>query len=324
MLTQISGRAAGPRRACAAVGSLAIVAGLVFLPSAVRADDDDVKPTSKPLLWVIEGPTPSYVYGTIHLPDDRVITLPDVVEKALAASDAVYTEIPMDGMTQMKAASRVMLPPDKSLSDILPKKLYERTEAYLQKKGLPIQAFQQVKVVMVATQLPLLDYLQELQTKPVLDQMIYKMGQEANKMTGGIETVDEQFDALESLTEKEQVKLLERTLDLLEESAAEGESVTEKMIVAYYGGNVKKLMDVMNAYLDMDNPVDRKLFNKLIVERDERMAKRIVKMRRENPERSYFFAIGAGHLGTDKGVLAQLKEHGLKLRRLNAGDAVPK
>ena len=37
----------------------------------------------RPLLWRIELPTPSYLYGTIHLPDDRVTSLPPVVTEAM-------------------------------------------------------------------------------------------------------------------------------------------------------------------------------------------------------------------------------------------------
>ena len=37
-----------------------------------------------PFLWRIEGPVPSYLYGTIHVPDAQVTNLPPAVEQAFA------------------------------------------------------------------------------------------------------------------------------------------------------------------------------------------------------------------------------------------------
>ena len=35
-----------------------------------------------PFLWLVEGRTPLYLFGTIHVPDDRVLALPPSVMKA--------------------------------------------------------------------------------------------------------------------------------------------------------------------------------------------------------------------------------------------------
>ena len=72
-----------------------------------------VKPATaieRPLLWRIELPTPSYLYGTIHLPDDRVTSLPQVVTEAIGSCGALFTEIPMDMDKLIAAAQAAMLP----------------------------------------------------------------------------------------------------------------------------------------------------------------------------------------------------------------------
>ena len=43
----------------------------------------------RPFLWRIEGPVPSYLYGTIHLPDDVLTALPARVAAWLADGDDV-------------------------------------------------------------------------------------------------------------------------------------------------------------------------------------------------------------------------------------------
>ncbi len=48
---------------------------------AAPAQAQGIKPTEKPFLWKIEGEVDSYLYGTIHVPDKRVTTLPKVVRR---------------------------------------------------------------------------------------------------------------------------------------------------------------------------------------------------------------------------------------------------
>src|SRR5687767_1251819 len=78
-------------------------------PAQTQAPVSAVK---TPFLWRIEGPVPSYLYGTIHVPDAQVTVLPPAVEKAFASSAAVFTEIPMDGALQIGMMGKMMLPGD--------------------------------------------------------------------------------------------------------------------------------------------------------------------------------------------------------------------
>ena len=307
------------RRRCVRLGVLLVT--VLTAASASAQEKAAVQPTEKPFLWVIEGKTPSYLYGTIHVPDDRVLALPKVVEEAVDACDALYTEIPMDMGVLMAAAAKMMLPAEKTLADVLPKKLYERTDKYLQSKGFSIAPLSRFKVWAVMAQLALLDYAEELATKQPLDMLIYTRASAKGKEVGGVETVDEQIAAFEALTEKEQIKTLAKTLDMLEEAQSEGKSITRGLVDSYLKGDVQELVKVMHEYLDLNDPIDKKLFDKLVTERNKRMAKRAAKMIKENRDKSFFFAFGAGHMGGKMGVIPLLKSQGFKLRRLNAGDA---
>jgi len=51
----------------------------VWAIATVHAQAPAIQPTQNPLLWRIEGTVPSYLYGTIHIPDQRVLAVPDVV-----------------------------------------------------------------------------------------------------------------------------------------------------------------------------------------------------------------------------------------------------
>ena len=304
------------------VARLAVIVAAVLTVSPARAQDEPkIKPTDKPLLWVIEAKTPSYLYGTIHVPDERVLAVPEVVEEAVNACDVFYTEIPMDMASLMAAAGKMMLPGEQTLADVLPPKLYERTDKYLQSKGSSLGPLSKFKVWAVVVQVSLADYIQEMASKVPLDMALYQQASAGGKEVGGIETVDEQIAVFESFSAKEQLQALANTLDLLEKAEKEGKSHARELVASYLHGDENELLKIMHEDLDLDDPVDRKMFAKLITERNKLMARRVAEKIKERPDKSFCFALGAGHLGGKDGVVKLLESQGFKLRRLTPADA---
>jgi TraB/PrgY/gumN family/tRNA-splicing ligase RtcB len=158
---------------------------------------------NRPLLWRIDakdGGKPSYVFGTIHLPDARLDVMPPGLDQALASADAVYTEIPMDAGTQLGMAPKLMLPKGKTLKATLPNDLYAKVEAMFAAKGLPFAPFDTMKPWVVSTQLLLLDKMMLMLTKKPLDAVVYARAQSEGKKVGGLETVDEQLGVFDGLS----------------------------------------------------------------------------------------------------------------------------
>ncbi len=277
------------------------------------------EPTRNPFLWMIETTPPSFLYGTIHLPDDRVLALPEVVNMAFGMSDAVYTEIPMDPATTMKAATAFMMPDGKTLSSVLPKDLYTRTDAYLQERGLGLAMLDAFNPLAIGVQLVVLDYLTELSSgKQALDAVLYARAGEEGKRQGSIETIDEQIELFTGFTMDEQIEMLQTTIDYLEEAET---SVTSQLVDAYYSGDGKKLMDLMWSYMDPSVGANQKFVEKGLVERNHRMAERIDKLLKEHDGQSHFIAVGTAHYFEDHGILALMKERGYKIKRLKGSDA---
>lgn len=296
------------------------VVALVLL-SMRGAHAQSPRPTDRPLLWLIEGKTPSYLYGTIHLPDDRVLALPKVVDQALDRCDAFFAEIPMDQAMILQSAQRMQLPAGKQLKDVLPEKVYERAAAYMKRKGFDIAAFSRMRVWAASVQITLLDRLQDMMSKQALDLTLYLRCQAEDKQVGGLETLEEQFGVFESFTDEEQAQMLDKSLDFLEKSEKEGVNYVDKLLELYLAGDEAALMKFMNAYFDEKDPLDRCMVDRLLTQRNRHMAERIAAKLREQPDRSFFFAVGAGHLPDKTGVVELLRSRGLKLRRLTSADA---
>ncbi|MEE8585682.1 MAG: TraB/GumN family protein [Acidobacteriota bacterium] len=289
---------------------------LLWLALTVAAQ---VEPTEKPFLWMIEGQKPSFLYGTIHLPDERVVAIPQLVLNAADSVDALYVEVTPDELAS--AAAKLMLPDGKTLQDVLPEELYQRASGYVESKGLPFMAFQNFKIWVLMVQIEILDYIQQMAVRPPLDLAIYSRAQQAGKEVGGIETLEEQLAVFDDFTEEEQIQLLSEALDLLEENPDKSSSYLERLLLAYLEGDEDNLHEMLFQEIDQDDPLDQKFVQNLFTGRNQRMADRIASKLESNPSRSYFFAIGAGHLVGEQSVRKQLESRGFRITRLTPADA---
>ncbi len=302
-----------------AVRLLVPLLSLLGIPALAQVPN--VKPTERPFLWLVEGKTPCFIYGTIHLPDARVLTLPPVVEQAIERCDALQTEIPFDMATLVEASARALLPENKTLADVVPRELYARVAAYAKAHGVAMTMLDRVRPWAVATQLVLMDYMKPGMAALPLDMALYQKAQAAGKEVGGLETPDEQLRIFETLTDRESVQLLDKSLTQLEKADKEGVKLVDKLLMTYLDGDEKKLAALMNEYLDPKDPLDRKLIALLITERDERMARRMAERMKAQPGKCFYFAVGAAHLSGETGVLHHLARSGIQTKRLSAADA---
>lgn len=307
-------------RTSRALRPLRLVSALA-LATALPVGVGATEPTDSPFLWMIETSPPSFLYGTVHVPDERVLALPGVVEDALDAADAVYTEIPMDTSTQMAAASAFMLPTGTTLEDRLPDGLYRRVDAYLGSKGLSIAFFKQMKPYALATQIMMLDYVDELMSgAQPLDASLASRAGEGGKDVRALETIEEQIHVFESLTDDEEVELLSVTLDHMEEGGEDG--AMEALVDAYLSGDETRLVKIAFEYMKEDDPLTEKFMKVAVDDRNVRMTERIVEKLLKEPGRVHFFAIGALHYPMEMGILALLDERGYEVTRVTADDAM--
>lgn len=281
------------------------------------------QPSARPFLWEIDRTPPAFLFGTIHLADDQIQNLPPVVATALEVANAVITEIPIDEPAMLQEMGpRLLLSEGRLLSDVLPPALFERLEKYVASRGQSIAALERNKVWVVAAQVGILDLVRQVGTRDGLDLVIARKARALEKITGGLETASEQLDAFEELAFEDQVKSLDRLLSVLERQDREGRQVGRELLDGYRGGDEKQLAKLMDESLDPRDPSFARSYEVQITRRDRRMADRIDRALKENPERSYLFAIGAYHLiGPERNVITLLQDKGWRIRRLSPNDA---
>ena len=279
-----------------------------------------------PFLWRVEGPTPIYLFGTIHVPDERVLTLSPSVVKAFTDSAAVYTEIPMDSATQMGVMGKVMLPDGTQLSQVIGEPLYNRMTAAAEKTlgaehaGLGTMLgplFQRMKPWAAMSQLSLLEFLPDIMAgKQPLDSMLYARAQAEGKKVGALETPDEQIAVFESFSLREQTRMLELTLDEIERVKPGGRTQTQELIDAYLSGDMAIVSNVMEEAMSGDRALMARFQDIAITRRNNHMTERILALRKEQPSTVLFVAVGTAHYAGPTGIVAQLQKAGLKVTRV--------
>lgn len=225
----------------------AVTLGFVLLQNDASKDQDaseKLNVTKEPFLWRIEGENPSYLYGTIHLANEDILTLPDVIIEAIDDVDVVYTEVKLDAETQARTAELSMLSGDVTFGDLLPQDVIDSLDSYLAPMGINHATFSEYKIWLVASTLVLLEEIENLLKYPSLDQYIWNLAISKDKQTGGIETVEEQIGIFDSLTIAEQIEMLSNVLDSLEEYSSTGQSITGETIDAYLSGDLEVLQDL--------------------------------------------------------------------------------
>ena len=280
-----------------------VVQALVLLFVACNAQAQ-----SKSLLWKISGnglAEPSYLYGTMHTADKRIIDMGDKAKPYFDASKAYAMEIDPDGdKNMMGLMGKMMMGKDYSLQKMIPAKEYTYLDSICSSQvGVPMIMFDNVSPVIIMTIFEAasmgLDEGSIEGKVPVLDLYFHDQAKKAKKKVIGIETVEEQLGALSALSYQEQADMLKEEVDSFRVNGSSGSEVLK-----YY---LDQDLDGLAANSDEDMKKDEKFYKALVVDRNARMATRMAEFIKKQ---STFIAIGALHLPGDVGVIALLRKKG--------------
>jgi len=290
-----------------------IVVAVIVLTLTITAQEH----LKNPFLWKVEkDKQTSYLFGTIHIPAPELSILPLKVTRAIDRCDGVRTELDMNFMNQMKATQLMLRKDGKTLKQILPKELYRRTEKVLTSinPALNLKPFSQLKVWALAATLELLEEQMKNPTLVPIDDVVFRYGEEHNKSVAGIETVEEQMNAFDTFSLKEQILFLEATLDYMDTH----KDAMKTMKELYIKGDGKALLTFVNEEFKEDKykEIEEKFMEELLYKRNIRMAKRIDKLLKKDRKKSYFFAFGTMHFLDKKSVIEYLEAYGYKVSRV--------
>ena len=272
------------------------------------------------MLWKIEHSNlanPSYLFGTYHSGDKEINNLPLKVTEALASTQALYTE------TTMTKKSHEMIQDFMQASDLLPlrKRLssstYKRLQKHIKYSNIPLWEPGLSVFKTWAIALLLANYAESKNNPHVLfmDERLVKSAKDSAIPSLGLETPKEQLVYFDILSPQEQELLL---IDSMNQT--ENQRYTKALKKWYIKGELGEFRELQNTFKDKDPKIralDEKLFGSLLTERNIRFLQRMHLILQEHPQKNYFFAIGAGHLAEENGLIALLRKKGYQLKKVD-------
>ncbi len=256
------------------------------------------------LLWEVTAPavlTPSYLFGTMHVRDERVFSSIDYLTRYLQQCDAFAAEFNFEQADSSQIQYAAQLPKGISLRTALSPSIYSKLEKVVyQEIQQPLAAFDHLSPLL------LLNVLAEAQLnldhQVALDRVLYNLAQQANKKLLGLETFEEQLAVFKAFNLREQYRTLKQVATNFERYRRN----LKKTTLAYIKGDVHDLYQRSRRSIGSMRRV-------LLYERNKKMATRFVDY---TQEQSLFAAVGAGHLAGEQGLLRLLKQQGYQLRAL--------
>lgn len=269
------------------------------------------KPLTNALLWKIQGNgivEPSYLYGTIHLIDSDAYFLPNGTLAAIDSTKKMVFEIDMNEMSDMgnmmSIMSKAFMSDGKTLKDLISAEDYKMVDAHFAKIGMPLMMLERMKP-MFLTVFASGDMdpagLQNGSMKSY-EMEFLDIAKNSNKPMAGLETIEFQMSVFDSIPYQAQAEMLIETI----KSGDSGSDQMKEMVEMYKTQNI-------NAMIAMITDEDEQMSeyeDVLLSKRNKAWISGMKKMMSEMPT---FFAVGAGHLAGEKGVINLLRKEGYTL-----------
>lgn len=282
-----------------------------FLQTACNAQQQQSKNTQdndgRSLLWRIEKPgqKSSWLFGTMHMicKEDYVWT--PAMEEALEQSQTVCFEMDMDDpAVLMQVAMGLIDKSGKKLRDHFTPEQYARLEQYVtdslqgnlamfeQMKPFALQALFITKGGICDS---FLSYESEIMSR----------AQQDEKEIAGLETPDQQLAVINNIPTDSVVAAIMNMV----ENAGQNWGEYREMSAFYREQDLEGLHRMIRNTRSMDG-----IMNIFIDDRNRQWISTMGKMMETD---AIFFAVGAGHLGGENGVISLLRQEGYTVTQVN-------
>ncbi len=281
---------------------------LLFLSLSVFAQNDR---ENYNLLWEISGnglEKPSYLFGTMHVQDERAFQFSDSVIIAMENVDAFAMEIHPDSMMSILIDLAVNGDTTNTLRDILSEEAYERlNQLVIDKKGIPIDSLDVKDPSWI--ELMLSDFEEPGDTEKrstVVDLYLFNLAYDLGKSTYGLEQFKDYVNLTNVFFNSFEKEEYEKT-DLKKEQE-EKASFYNEMIKIYHLGNLEEIQKFVKK-----GAWDEDYEKEILDNRNFRMVDSLELLMKDE---SVFCGVGVAHLSGKYGMIEILKEKGFKVRKV--------
>ncbi|MEL7002833.1 MAG: TraB/GumN family protein [Bacteroidota bacterium] len=255
------------------------------------------------LLWKVSGnglEKPSYVFGTIHLTCEENLKISKELKTAFDNTQLTVLELDMDDPTMAAEMQKYSVNPGMAnISDQLSEEDKETINTFFKANyGADLSQFGVVKPFFLLSMV-----LLKSVTCPTksYEQTFVAMSQEAEREVKGLESVKFQTTLFDDIPQEDQIQWLTESIS----DFGEQQEVLDRMMKLHNENDMNGLFEVI-----LQDPQFSQYADVLLYERNRDWISKMEEMAKEQPT---FFAVGAGHLGSENGVIALLQKEGYTL-----------
>lgn len=263
-----------------------------FLFSSAEADSGP-----KTLLWKISGnglSSPSYLYGTMHMGDKKILKFKRSVMPAFESCEVYAMELNPDKIDPLALLEDMKLK-EGTLQDLFSPEEWKTLDDYFQEKfKTSLKTFNEFSPFYVQSMI--MQAQMGSKAAQAVDMHFYDQAKERRMKVVGIETLNEQLSAINDLPPDDQKQML---LDAIDGDYKES---MDEMMKLYKKGDLDGLQEMSE-----DEDLGEDFEESMITDRNNVMAERIIPMIKEQPT---FIGVGALHLPGDEGLIELLQKAG--------------
>lgn len=245
-----------------------------------------------------------YLFGTIHVDDNRVTNFHKDIFDALANVDLFLNE------TDEISDISILFHEQPIIAEELSEQELEKIKELSYFHTMSYENILKMKPWLLAlifnSPRPITPYNQ--------DNLLKSYALDKGLRVQGIETVNEHFQALDNISDEEQIAILKKVLARSDKNRIDD---YESLIKTYLIMDVERILkiDQQNTARIMPNKVWLKIKHNLLIKRNQLFFDRI-QSRLKN--KRLFIAVGASHLGGENGLLQQFRSRGFHLVPLDS------
>ena len=292
-------------------------------PSEILVEKDVDLNLENSLLWKITGnglEEESYLYGTIHIIDAESFFWPANTMESFNKSDKVVFEIDLDEMSDMGnimgMMSKVMMKDGMTLKKLLSDEDYAIVNDHFKDLGLPMFMLEKMKPMFLTIfadgDMDFASMQDPSQsTTKSYEMEFYELANNTEKEVFGLETMDDQISLFDKIPYEDQAQMLVEGIKASSETPEGEESELEMITRMYLEQDITSMVSSIE-----DEDSDLAGFEDLLL--NDRNQKWIPLMSSYMKESPTFFAVGAGHLAGQEGVINLLRSVGYILTPISA------
>lgn len=272
---------------------------LLLIPFIFSAPEADAQ-MAKSLLWKISGnglDEPSFLYGTMHVGDKRAHKFKKSTLSAFESSKAYAMELDPSAVNPLELLEMMKMKDGKKLKDLFTEEEWTELDLHFKEKyRTSIEAFNDFTPFYVQSMMLQSNF--KNQAGQAVDLYFYNEAKEQGKELIGLETMEEQLSAINSMPAEEQKEML---LQGMEEDL---DDATDMLLKYYRKGDLEKLAELSD---EEGEGTSETFEQELILKRNYRMAERLEPYIRKH---STFIGVGALHLPGEEGIIELLRKAG--------------